>query len=260
MKLIVAAASGALLLSAAAAGQDSSLSATAGVDYSTGTYGQTLDTNMTYVPLIVGYQASSFQAKVTVPYIAIEGPGAVVGGEDGGVVVKSKGTAKTTVATESGLGDVVLQGTYNLYPADPHGLFLELSGKVKLPTADESKGLGTGQADYTAQLDAFFSRGPFTPFGMVGYRFRGSSTVLPLKDGVVASAGLSARASNILSAGVSYDYRQAATATTSAVSEVSPFVIFKPAKPWSIDFYGTIGFSTASPDAGGGLQLKRVFH
>jgi hypothetical protein len=256
MKLFAAAASGALLWGAAAAAQDGSLSAIAGTDYSVGSFGQTLDTKIIYVPAILGYQTPRFEAKATIPYISIEGPGAVVGGGDGVVV---KGGGKTTVTRESGLGDVILQGTYNLFPADPHGLFLDLTGKVKLPTADESKGLGTGQADYTVQMDALFSRGPFTPFGTIGYRFRGSTPTLPLKNGVVASAGFSGRVSSMLSAGVSYDYRQATTATSSDVSEISPFVNIKPTKSWSLNIYGTRGFSNASPDAGGGVQLKRVF-
>ncbi len=249
-----------VLLGAPALGQDRGgwrkMSAALGVDYSTGDYGEAQDTDILFAPFVARYQTARFQAKATIPYISIEGPGVVIPGGDGGVVVPGAGV----VTRESGLGDIVLQGTYNLYPDSAQGLFVELSGKVKLPTADEEKGLGTGGTDYTVQADAFFAQGPLTPFAMLGYRFRGDSDLFQLDDGLVASAGVSARASSALSLGVLYDYREAATVTSDDASDIVPFLNVKASEGWSVNLYGTVGLTDASPDAGGGVQLKRTFN
>ena len=50
--------------------------------------------------------------------------------------------------TETGLGDVILRVGSVLIPETRGGLAISGMAAVKLPTADEARGLGTGQADY----------------------------------------------------------------------------------------------------------------
>lgn len=256
--LTTSAAIAAITSVAASAQQDwSQLSLTTGVDYSTGDYGASVDTDIFYVPLTAKYETSRFQFSATVPYLRIEGPGVVVGGGGGGVIV---GGATPTVTTESGLGDVTLEGVLNLYPESDSGLpYAELSVKVKLPTADEERGLGTGEIDTTVAVDVFQSFGNFTPFAALGYRFRGDPDGFELEDGIVASVGAVVKASEQFSVGAAYDYREAATAFADPTSEVSPFVVFSPSEAWSANVYGVFGLSDGSPNAGGGVQLTRRF-
>ncbi|MDE3049760.1 MAG: hypothetical protein KGJ48_07650 [Nitrospirota bacterium] len=51
--------------------------------------------------------------------------------------------------TESGFGDVLLIGRYYLYTEQERGLMpsIMVSGRVKAPTADKDRGLGTGEWD-----------------------------------------------------------------------------------------------------------------
>jgi len=68
--------------------------------------------------------------------------------------------------TESGLGDVLVKGQYVLL--EEQALLPEISGpisKIKFPTADESRGLGTGEFDETVGVD--FSKTVFDR--LVGY-------------------------------------------------------------------------------------------
>jgi hypothetical protein len=62
----------------------------AGVDYSSGTYGGTIATNILYVPVYGKYETGRWLLKLTVPWLRITGPGnVVVAGETPIVVAPS---------------------------------------------------------------------------------------------------------------------------------------------------------------------------
>jgi len=72
--------------------------------------------------------------------------------------VPEGGTESDTVESEGGLGDIVLDGTY--YAAYPGELAdwapgIDLSGNIKFPTADEDKGLGTGEFDVGLEIGLY---------------------------------------------------------------------------------------------------------
>ena len=49
--------------------------------------------------------------------------------------------------TTSGLGDIILRGRYYLVEEKGWVPLIAITGRLKLPTADESRGLGTGKMD-----------------------------------------------------------------------------------------------------------------
>lgn len=226
-----------------------------GAEFTSGSYGGTEDTDIFFVPVSASYETEKFRFKGTVSYLQIEGPGGVIGG-DGGVVIGPGGGA---VTSESGMGDTILAATYNLYPDANDAPFLELTGKVKLPTADSDKGLGTGEMDYSVQVDVFQAFGNVTPFGTVGYKLRGDPEGFDLNDSFFASAGAAVKMSETFSIGGVYDYRDAATDFADNVSEVSPFATFKVTDSAVVQVYGVFGLSDGSPDTGGGVQLRKSF-
>lgn len=139
------------------------------MDCSSGKYGDVASTDILYVPFTGKYETGRWMFKLTVPYIEVTGPGNVV--RDVGVIRTSTSMTRTT---QKGLGDVVAAATYNLYAGGASDPVVDLTGKVKFGTADETKGLGTGENDYAAQVDVYKGFGRFTAFGTVGYRVLGS--------------------------------------------------------------------------------------
>ena len=223
-----------------------------GGDYSSGKYGGTQNTNIAYVPLGVKYEYGNLSLTATVPWLSISGPGSVAGGPDDPVVIGDEGVR----TTESGLGDVSLGAAYTIEPLTDSMPFFEVSGKVKLPTANETKGLGTGKADYALQLDAFKSYGNITPFATIGHRWRGSSALITLKNSIYASAGVSYKLDDTKSAGLSIDYQSKSTATSKSRLEAVPFVSFKTSDKTKIMAYGSAGFTDSVPAVGIGLQVS----
>ncbi len=111
-----------------------SLKFTTGFDYSSGNYGQPTNTEIWYVPNTIKYNYDAWTMKLTIPYIRITGAGGVIGGGPDGPIVGVPTQLVTT--TESGLGDVILSGSYTWFLDDLPSF--ELTGKVKIPTADEN--------------------------------------------------------------------------------------------------------------------------
>lgn len=228
-----------------------------GFEYTSGDYGALADTNILYVPFTIKYETPKIQFRVTAPYLRIEGPGSVIGGSDGGVVI---GPGGAPVTTESGIGDIIVAGTYNLYPESGSDLpYFELTAKVKIPTADENVGLGTGELDFTIQGDVFKSFGRITPFATLGYRLRGDPAGIDLNNSLLVSGGATFKVNDQFSVGGVYDYREAASPLADNASEFSPFIVVKPADGWTLNAYGVFGFSDGSPDSGGGLQIRKAF-
>ncbi len=232
-------------------------SITSGLDYSTGKYGQSKSTDITYVPFTAKYETDLTTLKLTVPWLTITGPGDVVGAD--AAIVRQGSSGKTT--TESGLGDVVFsvaQTIANIGETRP--LILDLTGKVKFATASTSKGLGTGENDYTLELDAYKPLAySITLLGGLGYKKLGDPADVNLNNVWFGSAGVSYKLNPSSSAGIMADYRQATLNTSDPLREVTAFFTHKFSAQYKLQSYLTHGYSDASTDWGGGVMLGWTF-
>jgi hypothetical protein len=116
-------------------------------NYLRGDYGTDSDTTLIYVPFTVRVAPTErLILGVTVPYIRLTAQNIVLTG--GGVAVREVSERQT----EDGLGDILLRGEYILVEEEP--IIPEIRGliKIKFPSADEDKGLGTGEFDETLGL------------------------------------------------------------------------------------------------------------
>ena len=225
-----------------------------GIDYSSGSYGDSIDTKILYVPADISFTKGLFSAKVTVPWVQIEGPGSVIGAGDGGVVVGGGGGVSMT---ESGLGDIWASLTYSVEQVPAQLFYLDLVGKVKIPTADENRGLGTGEFDYTIQADLFKPFGKFTPMATVAYKIKGDPGGVNLENVFYLSVGADYRLNDAVNFGATIDFQEASSSASDDALELFGYVGYRPAQDWLLTIYGYAGLSDGSPDAGGGLQVKR---
>ena len=242
-------------------------------EFSSGDYGDDSDTDVWYVPLSVRYQFTEFPLTsyqydrltlgVTIPYIRVNGPGGVVGGTGGPIDIHGQERSpavlgdSTTASDEAGLGDILLKLFYHLLPAPSSKLpWLTVSGKIKIPSASESKGLGTGEADYTLFSELYQPLGAWGIFAGGGYRFMGDPEDFDLNDRWLASAGFDVQLASAVSAGLSYDYRESTTSSSAAAHELSPWLSFGVFGAFRIEPYGLIGLSSGSPDYGLGVRLS----
>lgn len=223
-----------------------------GADYSSGDYGNTEDTKILSVPVSLKVKKDAFFVRASIPYLRVKGPGSVVAG-DGGPV---PGGTAGAVTTNDGIGDLSLSAGYTLDLTDT--TYFDIIGRIKIPTASESKNLGTGTTDFTAEGAITHQFGEISLSARGGRRFNGSSTRFPLRDVWQAGAGAYYQAGDIM-LGLDYDWREASLSTASDRSEVTGSVTYKVTPAVRIQGYGYTGFTDGSPNAGGGLQLLYRF-
>ena len=224
-----------------------------GFELSRGDFNDSDRTEISFIPLTLRYRSGPWLAAVTVPYIRIDGPGDVVGGADSGLIVGRDAVGRSD---EGGLGDIVASLSYAFFPERPSLPLVELTGRIKLPTADEDDGLGTGKADYSLQVDVAKQWGDLSTFGTLGYRVLGDPSGLELEDGLLGSLGFSYRLSGRISTGVAYDIRQASVSGTDDAQELVPFASYRWSESIRLGAYGVFGLSESSPDTGLGFSVR----
>ncbi|MGI9235279.1 MAG: hypothetical protein ACR2RD_16730 [Woeseiaceae bacterium] len=224
-----------------------------GFEYSSGKYGGTEEIEDLYVPLTARLSTSRLSFELTVPYLSVTAPSGTTVTEPGNEPVSGSGPT----ATESGLGDVIAGVTlYDVFYSDALGMALDLTGKVKFGTADEMKGLGTGEQDFAVRADMYKFYEQFTLMGSAGYKFRGDPADIDLENVFLGSVGAAVSLSEKSRIGLMYDYRKSALADGDAISEVSAFLSRSLNDTWYMQIYAFSGFSDSSADWGAGIMFE----
>jgi hypothetical protein len=243
----------ALLLASAAFGADGELSVGAGIDYSKGDYGTGSETKILSIPFMVRYDAEPWKLKLTVPYLRVTGPGDVIPG------VGRTNRGARGERTESGIGDAVLAGSYAALYDRQSQFGLDLTAKLKLPTGDENRGLGTGSVDKTLQIEPYKTIDRLTVFGTLGYTFFGDSDVVDLKNGYLYEVGFSTKLDATDSVGASLYGRQAVVEGGPPQRELTLFWNRHVAKARRLQAYFLVGLADGSPDVGIGASAMFSF-
>ncbi len=213
-----------------------------GFDYSRGDFGLDEDTVYYYVPLSIEADFFPVRAKITIPLLSVDGPS--------GVLVDSE--ADGSSSRETGLGQIVASVGYLWVPPSTAIPYLEMTGKVTLPT-ETSNDLGNGEWAFAIQADVFKRFGELTIFGTFGRKlYTGSSP----DDRFYASGGASVGVHSRVELGVAYDWYEANVDSVRDTHQISPFVGIKVDRHWSVGPYGLIGLSEGAPDYGVGFSLS----
>jgi hypothetical protein len=247
MKKIAAAAL--VLCAGTASAAEGELSLGIGFNYSVGDYGSGTDTEIVSVPVTARYETERWVLKLAVPYISVSGDVTVVPG------VGRVGTAATQTRTDSGPGDIVASATYAAYFDRAARLGVDVTGKVKLATAEESRGLGTGETDISLLVEPYKTFDRTTMFGSLGYHMLGA----PLEDVMSWSAGVTYRLNDRDSVGAAYDWREKVSSGAGDLSEVTLFWTRRLDRQWKLQAYVLKGFSNGSPDVGVGASIAYAF-
>lgn len=220
-----------------------------GFDYSRGDYSFATDTEVFSVPLNLGYERGPLALSASFSYLTVKGPATVVGGG---------GAPRPTTASESGLGDIYAGATYR-FGSMGGAVNMDATARVKLPTADEDRGLGTGAADYYGELSFYRTFSSVTPFVTVGYRVLGDNAAYDLRDGFYASGGAHFLLSTATVVSVLVNWRRPILAGGDDAREAMVMVSHDFAERWRVTAYALKGFTDASPDFGTGLAASWRF-
>jgi hypothetical protein len=221
-----------------------------GLEYSSGGYGGTEDIEELYVPVSGVFYFDRIAVGITVPYLSVRAPLGTV--DPGGEPVPGSGD----IDTQSGLGDVLIGMTvYDVLRDYDRGIALDITGKIKLGSADPDKGLGTGEEDYLLRADLykFFDR--FTLMGSGGYKVRGDPAGVDLMNTWLGSVGGSYLVNDGVRLGLVYDYRESSLQDGDDISELTLYSSLRLSDTWDLQFFAFSGFSDSSPDWGAGIYV-----
>ena len=139
---------------------------------------------------------------------------------------------------------------------DQTGTSLDLKGKIRFGTASAAQGLGTGRNDYalSLELDQRLPGGA-SLFASFGRSFPVSTPDLALHQVWFGSVGADYKLAPRWTAALWLDMRQATTATSGRVAEVTADLTYRISRAWKIDVYGVKGFAAGSPAVAGGIVL-----
>jgi hypothetical protein len=240
----------------AAVAEDPHFSLGVAAEYTTGDYGGDESVDEIYVPVTATLDLERVTFRMTVPFLSVSAPEfTVISGPDGQPVV-----GEGPRVTESGLGDVLASVTvFDVLSTSSGDLVMDLTGKVKFGTADEDQGLGTGEQDYSLQLDAFRFFDRSTLMGTAGYALRGDPEGYDLENTFFASVGASFAASDRVRVGTFFDFREASVPDSDSLQELSAWVSTGLGNRTRAQFYLLAGFGDSSPDWGGGLSFSGRF-
>lgn len=265
---------GIMLLSTAHA--DDFFSLSSGLDYSSGKYGNARSTEIWYLPVTGKYVMDDWLLKLTVPYISISGPGGVVQGmgrtgmmsasSPGGGMAGAmgmgggstpSGSSTTSSTSNSGLGDVVASIGHKIYS---NAMFeCDLVGNIKFGTADANLGLGTGQNDYSMQLDAYYNLSESMLFSTIGYKKFNSQSGVILNDILYGQLGFGTSLSDSTLTGVSMNLAQRASTLGADQFDASVYVSKKLDANFKVTINLLKGFADGSPDFGGSVIISKIY-
>lgn len=141
--------------------------------YKTGDFGTPVKSDLWYFSPALGRVTTQHDVSVTIPYLFLTNK---VAGQS---------------FSENGIGDIILRGGLVLIPEAENGFSLAGSLSVKIPTADENKGLGTGKADYGGFFGVRKSIGQNRFMLSAGYIKAGDPSGVDLNDVYVYDIGYS---------------------------------------------------------------------
>jgi len=166
------------------------------------------------------------------------------------------GTMASDPTWQTGFGDVWLGGKYQLaddYGKDP--VAFALRARVKIPTADKDKGLGTGQVSFGADaiLSKHLSRSADI-HAMLGYQFNSSPSGYSIGNALRWGVGLNLPACQIFQlqadlVGTKYSIDGQQSPVDLVVGPVVWFahgIFVRPALSWNVHFAGVSGSTMKS--------------
>jgi len=261
--------------------------------YTSGDYGTNIRTTSIYVPFTLKRFFSDGSIAVTVPWVSIRSDGGITfvgeGGHGQNRRQRGKGSGssgsgsgssgsgsdddgdgdvddddnipgiQSKKTTRSGLGDVTLSGRYYVLNEQDYLPSIAGTGFVKFPTANENKGLGTGEFDggFGIELSKSLTR-DLILYLDGGYAILGEPPGTQLNNPWRYDAGLGYYITDSLVISAFYEESRAIAAASPNPRDIFGSLNYTISPMFRIYASGLAGLSNGAPDysASGGISIR----
>jgi hypothetical protein len=237
--------------------------------YTSGKYGTDVRTDTLYVPTSLRRLFNNGDLTLVIPYVSVTSNCGVT--IVNGVPLRTGGLCPSTTSptgtfptrvTESGLGDLLLIGRYYLYTEQVDGLLpsIMVSGRIKVPTADRDRGLGTGEWDEGAGLGLTkMLTNKLIGFTDVGYTFIGNPEGANLQDQWSYDLGLGYYVLPTVLVSLYYEEARAVVPTLANPQDVFLATSWRVTNDFRVNAGIEKGLSNGAPDYGASVGASMRF-
>jgi hypothetical protein len=274
------------------------LTATTGLEFTTGDYGKTSSTQEWRLALGLRYANGPWTLRASAPLSRVQGVATAIEREtrvatadlngDGviddddddeeeesgaaGAVGTGGAELVPTGRSDAGFGDGVLSASYALLDAKAGSVGLDLGGRVKLPLTSASNCfLTNGEVDYSAEATLYKPIGRIEPSITWGWTLRGDpqrrdincnpvpGQEVNLRNPFYAVLGLGLPLGRGWSSELRYLYREKLRDSADPLKELRFNATYRLTEVWRLGMYALAGFTDASPAWGFGASIGYRF-
>jgi hypothetical protein len=252
--------------------------------YSSGNFGTNTTSEFVYVPTSIRRLFRDGDVTVVIPFVSVtsNGSATLVGGQPTQTIPEncsnsgqgnvedrpeclallnagSGGTGGQKV-THSGLGDIILRGRYYAVEEQEYLPLIALTARIKVPTADEGKGLGTGALDHGYGVEMSKRLGEkWIGFFDGGYNFIGDPDGRELQNQYWFDVGGGHYLSRNFLVSVYYEEYRSLVASNVNIRDVFFAFNYRASDAWRFNGGVTVGLSNGAPDYGVSLGTSYRF-
>ena len=242
--------------------------------YLKGDYGTGSTTTITYLPVSVRRLFDNGDLTFIMPYLCVTGNGAVTilggvpnrvsqsgnsGSGGSGGKGKKPGNVEPVSSTDCGIGDLILRGRYYLVDEREWIPTIAVTGRIKMPTADANRGLGTGEFDESAGLEVNKKLfGQWWGFMDFGYTLIGDPSDVNLRNQWYYDLGVGHDLTKNLLLSMYYEEYRALIAGLSNPRDLLFALNYKASDLLRFNAATLVGLSDGAPDYGltGGISWR----
>jgi hypothetical protein len=171
-----------------------------------------------------------------------------------------QGGASGQKVTNSGLGDIILRGRYYAVEEKEYVPLIALTTRIKIPTASESKGLGTGALDHGYGVELSKMLGDkWIAFLDGGYNFIGDPDSRALQNQYWFDIGGGHYLTKSFLMSVYYEEYRSLVVDRVNIRDVFFAFNYKASDAWRFNGGVTVGLSNSAPDYGVSLGTSYRF-
>lgn len=229
------------------------LEISAGADYSSGRYGALRATRVYYAPLGVSYRAGRWRFAADSGVLRIEGPVDYASILELTAQEASDLGLDTDDISVSGIADTAVSATYGIYENFDRLLFVDLGGRVKVPTASRAKGIGNGKFAGDLQIDMIklVDRWSLLASASYGFRHHGRGN----RDTATASFGVGRYLTDATSIGALYEWRRSSDRRARSGRDVIAYLSHRFSERVSVTAYGGRSLISTGVAAQAGVRI-----
>lgn len=218
------------------------------LNYEWGDFGTDTTTTTFYMPVTISRYFERAKIAWTIPYINQKSGSNIVA--IGGRAYKVNSAPSVSSRKDSGIGDMLLKGNYNIVDEETSDINISGFAQVKLPTADDDYGLGTGEFDETFGVEMSKNLEEFTLYADLGFAFIGEPENTSWNNQGIYLVGAAYQLSEVNSVGLFYEQRTSLIDSESDPRELIAAINYDRNKDQHFFTNALLGVSNSSPDFG----------